>query len=323
MLLPGSAAVSGNAPSDAITSIWRSCNQISSYPRFSLNPQDSIFLADKFRVLRSTLLSITDLIQNSLIFSSLIVIFQMPKKVMKSPGAVYSEWDALAETRFHQITSGDDLTFNHVLAPCLIEIAKSCKPQLIIDAGCGVGVLCDMLADMNVDLVGVDPSWESIALAKKHFGGSGTFVCDTLEGFAKDNAGVTDLVLSNMVIMDVTDLKSFVAGIARVLKPGGRFVFSMGHPCFWPHYADFAKQDWYNYSEEQMVETPFRISRGTQPEVPYTHIHRPLALYTKTLKQAGLVLEQLIEPLPTPEIEARYPKKWDYPRFLIMEWRKI
>lgn len=247
----------------------------------------------------------------------------MPKQVVKANATIFSEWDALADIRFQQITSGDDLTFNHVLAPCLIDLAKRHKAEVIIDAGCGVGVLCERLMALNADLIGVDPSAQSIQLAKQHFGTYGTFVADTLEGFAADNAEIADLIVSNMVIMDVPDLNGFVAAVATLLKPGGSFIFSMGHPCFWPQYANFADAEWFNYSREQMVETPFRISNSAQPQALYTHIHRPLSQYTKALSDAGLAVEQIIEPLPKPEIEVRYPKKWAYPRFLVMECHKL
>lgn len=250
------------------------------------------------------------------------MVFVMPKKVLKHADTIYSEWDALAKTRFEQITSGDDLTFNHVLAPCLIEVAKNYDPKLIIDAGCGVGVLSEHLAQFRADVVGVDPSKDSIKLAKIHFGSNATFVSGTLEDFAADNTEIADLIVSNMVIMDATNLSSFVGAAAKLLKPGGGFVFSMGHPCFWPHYVNFFHEEWFEYKNEQMVELPFKISNGKQIAVPYTHIHRSLSTYTAALKENGFSIEQLIEPLPTPEVEALYPRPWEYPRFLVLECKK-
>jgi SAM-dependent methyltransferase len=247
----------------------------------------------------------------------------MSKKVLKAAETIFSEWDALADIRFQQITSGDDLTFNHVLAPCLVALAKTHPAKVIIDAGCGVGVLCDHLQYLKADLIGVDPSAQSIQLAKQHYGHLGIFVAETLESFSEDNESIADLIVSNMVVMDVPNLTSFMSAISKLLVPGGRFIFSMGHPCFWPRYANFADAEWFDYREELMVEAPFRISNTKQPEIPYTHIHRPLGRYTAALREAGLGIEQLIEPLPTHEIEALYPKPWEYPRFLVLECKKL
>lgn len=236
---------------------------------------------------------------------------------------MFAEWDNLAATRFEQITSGTDLTFNHVLAPCLVGLARNFSAKVIIDAGCGIGALSALLRNEKSDIIGIDPSPASVAIARQHFGDTASFFTDTLEGFAEQNPACCDLIVSNMVVMDVPDLKAFVAGAARVLSEGGHFIVSLGHPCFWHDYAGFGAEPWFRYSQEQMVESPFRISKGEQPEINYTHVHRPLSHYAEALATAGFVITKLTEPLPEPQIEAQYPHPWKVPRFLVIVARKI
>ena len=50
-----------------------------------------------------------------------------------------------------------------------------------------------------------------------------------LELFEK---GSFDLVVCNMALMDIEDATGAIQEVARVLRPQGRFVASLSHPCF-------------------------------------------------------------------------------------------
>lgn len=66
-----------------------------------------------------------------------------------------------------------------------------------------------------------------------------------------------------MVLMDVLNLDSFLEGVARRLRKGGAFIFTMTHPCFWPEYYGYRNESWFRYNDDAIVESPFefRISR--------------------------------------------------------------
>jgi 2-polyprenyl-3-methyl-5-hydroxy-6-metoxy-1,4-benzoquinol methylase len=127
----------------------------------------------------------------------------------KSPTALVSEWDVLAPIRYRQITHGEDITFRHVLAPTMLGLASREHAERIVDAGCGVGVLTNLLAQEGTSVTGVDPSGESIEIARANFGGNAEFVQSTLESYAEHRPGCVDLMIANMVLMDVLDIKSF------------------------------------------------------------------------------------------------------------------
>jgi hypothetical protein len=59
------------------------------------------------------------------------------KVAQKSIAAIVAEWDALAPIRYQQIVSGEDLTFKHVLAPAILDLASGERANAVIDAGCG------------------------------------------------------------------------------------------------------------------------------------------------------------------------------------------
>ena len=75
----------------------------------------------------------------------------------KTISAIAAEWDALAPIRYQQIVSGADLTFTHVLAPAILSLASAENADTVVDAGCGVGILTDLLAAQARKVVGVEP----------------------------------------------------------------------------------------------------------------------------------------------------------------------
>lgn len=235
----------------------------------------------------------------------------------KSAAAIAAEWDALAPIRFKQMISGEDLTFNHVLAPAILGLASGERVKTVIDAGCGVGVLANLLAKQGNKVIGVDPSPESIAIARKHFGQSVNFFLGTLETYVANHREKVDLVVANMVLMDVQDLDVFIASARDILHPGGALVFSTTHPWFWPVYYGYANEPWFKYDQVTVFESPFRISAHPDLGLNSTQVHRPLTNYIKALTGAKFIIEAIYEPMPTPDVDAQYPKPWQFPRYLM------
>ena len=235
----------------------------------------------------------------------------------KTAAMTTSEWDALAPIRLQQITSGQDITYQHILVPSILDLVSGQAAVTAVDAGCGVGFLTDLLAEHAGGVIGVDPSAESIAIAREHFGKRVNFIQETLESFSEKNARSTDVVVANMVLMSVLDLNSFLTAAHRVLRPGGTLVFSMVHPCFWPSYYGYVHESWFRYDQELIVESPFKITAQPDCSLISTHVHRPLHAYVNAFRRALFSIEVLVEPMPSVEVDALYPEPWGYPRYLI------
>lgn len=97
----------------------------------------------------------------------------------------------------------------------------------ILDIGCGAGLLCEPLARLGAQVIGIDPSPSNIAAARLHADRghlSIDYRCITVEEM--DVRERFDVVLAMEVVEHVSDVGLFVKRCASMLKPGGLMVVS-------------------------------------------------------------------------------------------------
>ena len=97
----------------------------------------------------------------------------------------------------------------------------------VLDIGCGAGLLCEPLARLGAQMIGVDPSASNIAAAKLHADRSHLAIdyrCTTIEEM--DAHERFDVVLAMEVVEHVADVGMFLNRCAAMLKPGGMMVVS-------------------------------------------------------------------------------------------------
>ncbi len=230
-------------------------------------------------------------------------------------------WDAIAEWRDHRMGEAGDLWHRAIIDPGLLGQIGAVRGLRILDLGCGNGYLTRRWARAGArSVVGVDRSARSLAIARRRelARPSGARF---LQRDAADLRGLPDhsidLVACNMALMDIPDLKGTVREVARVLADGGRFVFSICHPCFdldersaWEIerqlYTETVWRKVRGYTEERMSRVPWKIS---DTKLAYTRTyHRTLETYVRALGDAGLAIRAMREPRPGPEAVRRSPQ---------------
>ncbi|MDP3025734.1 MAG: class I SAM-dependent methyltransferase [candidate division Zixibacteria bacterium] len=239
----------------------------------------------------------------------------------KSQDEITLEWERIAKLRAAQIEKGRDLSFSLVLLPSILELTMESDFTDVIDIGCGSGFLTKELARKATRVVGIDLSQENIDIAQARNIESANikFINTSVEDYSLSVASPRfTLAIANMSLMTTLHLDGLLESIARVLKTGAHFVFTITHPCFWPFYWEYALEDWFVYEEEIPIEAPFRISLETCNGLLTTHVHRPLEQYVSSLLKTGFIIHKILEPMPNKDIEAKYPSRWKYPRFLGM-----
>src|SRR5579883_677633 len=99
----------------------------------------------------------------------------------------------------------------------------------MLEVGCGGGLICEEMARRGATMVGIDPSLPALETAREHARQSGLAERITYEqGYAEAlpyASGSFHTVVCLDVLEHVKNLGATIAEIARVLAPGGVFVF--------------------------------------------------------------------------------------------------
>ena len=92
----------------------------------------------------------------------------------------------------------------------------------------------------------------------------------------------------------VADTARLMREVARVLRPGGRFVFSTTHPVRWA-FPDDPGPGGLTVTQSYFDRTPY-VEADSEGEATYVEHHRTLGDRVRELVAAGLVLVDLVEP---------------------------
>lgn len=112
-------------------------------------------------------------------------------------------------------------------------LAEAGLPQgLGLDLGCGDGILTEILFRYTGErrMVGIDIDPEETELARKYSFYERVHTCAG-DKIPEAN-GTFDFVISNSVLEHIPQLEPVIAEAARVLKPGGEFLFTVPCPGF-------------------------------------------------------------------------------------------
>jgi SAM-dependent methyltransferase len=190
----------------------------------------------------------------------------------------------------------------------LLDFLGDVRGRRILDAGSGTGYLSRLLARAGGDVTAVENAhrFHEIALKYQQASPLGIdFYHGSISSMPWLEDATFDMVVANYVLMDVREYKNAIDEIARVLKPGGRFVFSLVHNTIdfqWdrPALDSPRKDDRVGWRDAgYFVPRAGYIQWGSFE--PFLTFHRPLRDYVAACNAAGLELRDLDEPYLTEE----------------------
>lgn len=183
-----------------------------------------------------------------------------------------------------------DFARQHLLNPALFALLGDVAGKHILDAGCGQGYLCRLLARRGAIVTGVEPStqWYNYAVAREQQQPQGITYLQADLSLLQDMQGRFDCVVANMVFMDIPDYKSAMHNCMAALKSGGSFIFSLLHPCFEEPASEWVKKGY--------VEVKEYLQEYTTPQTYAYLFHRPLGTYINFIIEEGCLLRKMLEP---------------------------
>jgi len=234
----------------------------------------------------------------------------------------------------------------------MLELANTVgeRPR-VLDIACGQGVLCRALAKEGCIVSGVDAAEALIIAARRrekvdklsidYRVADATKLIDVIgkgtNAWLENTMDAVTIVLS---IQNMAPLSPVWQAVRLLLKPQGRMIVVMMHPCFripqhssWHWNNELGEQHrllrQYLQSAEIAIEThPGDAAHGLG-SASTTHFHRPLQAYVNTMGNAGLFIDRIEEwashrvDQPSAKKAALDKARKEIPLFLAIRARKI
>ncbi len=207
----------------------------------------------------------------------------------------HARYDDAAAYYVAHFNSTDD-----AVSLALLSLLGTVTGLRILDVACGHGRVTRELARRGGDVLGIDISANLISEARKaerheHLGIRYINADIAQPGVLR--AAAFDAAACSFGLSDIDDLDHAIAAVSAALRPGGRFVFSILHPCFaggkdisasWSPAGSY-------YDEGRWIAESARSTLRRQVGAS----HRTLSTSLNALRAHDLWLEQIAEPLPS------------------------
>jgi SAM-dependent methyltransferase len=235
-------------------------------------------------------------------------------------------WEDHAEWWQREFTDGADPEYTEQILPLVADHLPD--GGVLLDVGCGEGQVARMAAEVGgMRVIGVDPAMAQVALATER-GGGPIYVqgSATSLGVAE---GALDAVVACLVFEHIEDLDAALAEVARVLRPGGRFLFLLNHPLLQTPGSGWIDDQVLDPPEQYWRIGPYLVEGDTVEQVErgvfIRFFHRPLSRYLNAAQDLGLHLVRMEEPAPPQGFLDRAPEYLEaasIPRLLFLRFER-
>lgn len=236
-------------------------------------------------------------------------------------------WERHAAWWQAEFTDGADPEYEEQILPLAVEWTVGFSR--VLEVGTGEGQVARAIGHAHGGaVVGIDPTTNQITEAGRR-GGPVVGYSRALASSLPFPTASFDAVVTCLVLEHVDDLDGALDEVARVLRPGGRFVLFLNHPLL-----QTPDSGWI---DDQMLDPPEQYWRigaylpesavveEVERDVYIRFIHRPLHRYVNALADRGLTIERMLEPAPPAGFIARAPEYAEadtVPRLLVLVTRR-
>lgn len=170
-----------------------------------------------------------------------------------------------------------------------------------LEIGCGAAQNSIHLAARGAECVALDVSPHQLDHARRLAGERGVAIdllCCPMEQMPVSRLGTFDLVHATYSVDFSAAPESVVRDAARMVRPGGQFVLTVGHPLFAWEWVDLAEEGGGLFVPDYF--SPPGDSRLSDAGKPISAQTYPVSRVVEWLNGAGLVLHRLLEPRALP-----------------------
>ena len=245
------------------------------------------------------------------------------------------EWDA-------RMRDGTPL-FAEQIWPATARLLEPARGERVLDVACGNGVAARRMAELGVEVVACDLSPRMIERARARGDGQGRIEYQVVDardvgellalrgGTGGDGGRRFDAVHAGMALFDIEDVAPLFRALPHLLRPGGRFVFSLLHPCFNnPSRSISALGTGASSTRITGVFVHRYLAAFSQPGVampglrPHPTFHRSLQELLGHGFANGLALTGLVEPTAAPANGTpAHPLEQEIPAVLVLRMGAI
>lgn len=211
-----------------------------------------------------------------------------------------SAWNAISrEYQVHHRIPTDDAHYGP-RAPTerQLQMVGDVEGKHLLEIGCGGGQCAIAFAKRGAIVAGKDLSEEQLAFARalaKKEGVSVEFYLGTIEELPEFGNASQDIVFSAWALPFVENLGRCFREVHRVLIPGGIFVFSLNHP-FSAALSDGRPPLTVRFRYWDVLREWHQDDDPSKPR--FREFARPISETFQTLRDAGFVVDRIVEPPP-------------------------
>jgi ubiquinone/menaquinone biosynthesis C-methylase UbiE len=212
------------------------------------------------------------------------------------------DWDAYADE--YQATHGTFLgDVQFIWSPERVDEADvhvlgPVAGRDVLEVGCGAAQCARWLVSQGARAVGLDVSCRQLQHGRRIDAETGVAVptvCGTATSLPFADASFDVAFSAFGALQFVYDAGAAVREAARVLRPSGRFAFSVTHPVRWTM-PDDPSESGLVVTSSYWDRTPYVEQDPATGAVTYAEHHRTVGDWVRLLAAAGFSLRDLIEP---------------------------
>ncbi len=225
----------------------------------------------------------------------------------------------------------NEVNYNNLLEqPAMEKMIPDLTGKVVLDLGCGYGKNCREFIEKGVSrVVGIDISTKMLEIAMKETKEKNIEYINMSMSNLDRITEKFDFVYSSLAFHYMEDFKKLMNDIHGLLKENGQILYSQEHPI-----ATASKDGKSHFNRNEKGErVSYTFSHYNESGKRENHwfvdgvivYHRPISEIITTMAKAGIIIEEVVEPVPEdwaiekfPEIEKERIK----PNFLIVKGRK-